>query len=420
MNELIKYSNGLKLVVNNNPAVRSVAVGIWVGAGSTRETEENNGISHFTEHVMFKGTDKYTSFDIANVFESMGAAINAFTGKEATCYYVKSIDEYAEKCFEALAHIFTRSSFDADELDKERKVITEEINMVEDSPEDICYDLLAQTLYAGSSLGRTILGPADNVKRFTRYDVLAYMDELYTADNIVVSVSGNMDSSQADKLVRKYFLDEIRSNKCAAKRTGKIEVKSNKAVRIKDFEQSNIGISYPSLEFMNPRSPVQNVFSIIFGGGMSSRLFQKIREQMGLAYSVYSAPLAYVNNGNFNIMLNITAANTEKAVSAVKKEIENAISNGVSEEEVQRAKIQLKSALVFSEENIQNIMNAQGKLMLLAGELYSVDKRIKEIDTVKKADCNKFIRETLTPEKVCAAYVGKEPNTDVLSIIKGE
>ncbi len=419
MNDLIAYPNGLRLVVNHVPTVRSVSMGIWVGAGSTKETTANNGISHFTEHVMFKGTDKYTAFDVANAFENLGAAINAFTGKEATCYYVKSIDEYAEKCFETLSHIFTRSSFDAAELDKERKVIIEEINMVEDSAEDICYDLLADTLYKGTALGHTILGPIDNVKRFTRYDVIAYMDELYNADNIVVSVSGNMDTRTADKLVRKYLLNEVRSNKTVKAGVDKLNVKGGYAEKIKDFEQSNIGISYPSVEFRNAEMPAQNVFNIAFGGCMGSRLFQRVREQMGLAYSVYSSPIAYLKNGNFNIMLNITAANTEKVLKATMAEIDAVIKSGITKEEFEKSKIQLKSALVFSEENIHNMMTSQGKLMLLTGELYSVDSRIEEIDNVTVSDINKFIKKTFETDKACAAYVGKEPRADIMKIING-
>lgn len=420
MNRLIKYPNGLRLVVSHNPAVRSVVMGIWVGAGSTYEIAENNGISHFTEHVMFKGTDKFSAFDIANSFESMGALINAFTGKEATCYYTKAVDEYAEKCFSMLAHIFTKSAFDAGELDKERKVIIEEINMGEDSPEDICYDLMAQALYGNSSLGQTILGPIDNVRRFTRDDVLSYMDKLYNADNIVISVSGNMDVETADNLVKKYILNEIRQNKTECTACGTIAVKSNMLTRIKDFEQSNIAVSFPSVPFNHSLSTTQSVFSILFGGGMSSRLFQRIREQMGLAYSVYSSPLAYINNGNFNVVLNITAANTEKAVAAAVREISDIVRDGVTEEEFIKAKIQLKSALVFSEESIQNVMSSQGKLMLLSDELYSVDEKLKEIEDVTLDGVNGFIRKYLTTERACAAYVGKESGVDIMRIVKGE
>ena len=325
MNQKIVYPNGLRVVVDTNTAVRSVAAGIWVGAGSVKESERENGISHFTEHVMFKGTNEYSAFDIAHAFESYGAHINAFTGKEATCYYVKSVDEYAEKCFSLLSHIFLRSSYDPDELNKERKVIVEEINMEEDAPEDICYDLLAATMYPNTSLGRTILGPIENVNRFTREDVLAYREKFYNADNIVVSFSGNVTPEAADTLVRRYFVDELAARKTNKTPLAPLTVTSNFSKRVKDFEQTNIGISYPSVPFGDPRYAAQSIFGILFGGGMSSRLFQRIREQMGLAYSVYASPILYVNNGNFDILLNITAANTKKAVEAVKREIDEVL-----------------------------------------------------------------------------------------------
>ena len=418
MNQKIVYPNGLRVVVDTNPSVRSVAAGIWVGAGSVKESESENGISHFTEHVMFKGTDKYSAFDIAGAFEGYGAHVNAFTGKEATCYYVKSVDEYAEKCFELLSHIFLHSAYDPDELDKERKVIVEEINMEEDAPEDICYDLLAATMYPDSALGRTILGPIENVNRFTREDVLSYREKFYNADNIVVSFSGHITPEEADKLVRRYFINDLSGRKSCNASLPPLTVKSNFSKRIKDFEQTNVGISYPSVPFGDPRYAAQSIFGILFGGGMSSRLFQRIREQMGLAYSVYASPILYTSSGSFDILLNITAANTKKAVEAVKREIDEVLQKGVTEEEFIRAKVQMKSSLVFSQESVQNMMTAQGKLMLLSDKLYSVDQRIAEADAVTKEEVETFLRGLLVPSGVCAAYVGKSNGTDIMEILR--
>ena len=418
MNQKIVYPNGLRVVVDTNSSVRSVAAGIWVGAGSVKESARENGISHFTEHVMFKGTDKYSAFDIANAFEGYGANVNAFTGKEATCYYVKSVDEYAERSFQMLSHIFLYSVYDPDELDKERKVIVEEINMEEDSPEDICYDLLAATMYPNSSLGHTILGPIENVNRFTREDVLAYREKFYNADNIVVSFSGNITPEEADRLVRRYFIDDLSDRKSTEAILAPIAVTSKFSKRIKDFEQTNVGISYPSVPFGDPRYAAQSIFGILFGGGMSSRLFQRIREQMGLAYSVYASPLLYTNNGNFDILLNITAANTKRAVEAVKKEIDEVLAKGITEEEFLRAKIQMKSSLVFSQESVQSRMTAQGKFMLLADKLYSVDQRIADADAVTKEEVERFLRALFVPNGVCAAYVGKPNDTDIMEILR--
>ena len=206
MNKLIEYDNGLKVVVYSVPGVRSVACGYWAGVGSGNETAQINGLSHFTEHMMFKGTKDMTPFDIANAFESLGANVNAFTSKECTCYYVKSVDEYGEKCFELLSKIMFESTFDKGELDKERKVIVEEINMVEDSPEDICYDYIASATFGNEGLGQTILGPIDNVLRFDGDDIRSHLKNFYVPGNMVIAFSGNITAQQADALVRKYTL----------------------------------------------------------------------------------------------------------------------------------------------------------------------------------------------------------------------
>lgn len=418
MNKVIKYDNGLRVVIENIPTLRSVVTGIWVGAGSSRETPETNGISHFTEHMMFKGTDKLSPFDIANAFESVGAMVNAFTGKENTCYYVKSVDEYAERCFEIMCDILHNSNFDKDELDKERKVIVEEINMVEDSPEDICYDLLASAIYKNTPLGQTILGSIENVNNFGADDIRKYMAKTYVSSNIVIAFAGNITDVEADRLVRKYFLPYvIVADKCEFD-CEKVAVTDGYNKRVKDFEQTNIAISYPSIKFNDKLFATQAILNLILGGGMSSRLFQNIREQLGLAYSVYSAPSGFVNNGSFNIVLNITPKNTEKAIQAVKFEIDNLLKNGISQEEFTRAKAQLKSASVFAQENVQTIMSSAGKLMLMSDEIYDVDKRIADIDNVTVEGVNSFANDLFTNSPICVAYVGKENSADILKILK--
>lgn len=418
MNELIKYENGLRLIVGTNQSIRSVATGFWVGAGSAKETPQNNGISHFTEHMLFKGTKKMSPFDIANSFESLGAMVNAFTGKESTCFYVKSVDEYSEKCFDILSDIFLNSTFPAEELNKERKVIIEEINMVEDSPEDICYDLLANSLYSGTPIGQTILGSIENVKRFNSDDIRDYMSKVYTAENTVISMAGNVTLAQADALVKKYILPYMKASSGSGFICPRYDVKSNSLKRVKDFEQSNIAISYPSVKFNDSLFATQSILNLILGGGMSSRLFQKIREQMGLAYSVYTAPSTYINNGSFNILLNITAANTSKVLVAVKNEIQTILNGGITAEEFSRAKAQLKSASVFAMENVQTVMTSMGKLMVMSNEVYDMDKRIADIDNVTIKAVNDFTQNLFTKNNVCAAYVGKQNDTDILAAIK--
>lgn len=414
MTELLKYDNGLRVVVNTVRGVRSVASGFWVGVGSAYESDENNGLSHFTEHVTFKGTDDLSAFDIAHRFESYGAAFNAFTSKECTCYYAKSIDEYAENCFALLGEILLRSVYDDGELDKERKVIVEEINMVEDTPEDICYDELAAATYGNANLGKTILGPIGNVKNFRHDDVKKFTDKYYVSGNIVIAFAGNITTGQADELVKKYVMPYIKAGDRATLYSLPDRNARKCAMRIKDFEQANLALFFPSVSAFAPEASVCALTSVAFGGGMSSRLFQSVRERKGLAYSVYSSPSAYKETGAFNIYLNISEENTDKVLSAVREEIDLLTDKGLTEEELERSKVQLKSSLVFSGENVQSVMSSSGKAMLGNDEIYDFDKKIAQIDAVTPSDVIDYVRKTFDYSKMNAAYVGKKTKADIL------
>lgn len=414
MTELLKYDNGLRVVVNTVRGVRSVASGFWVGVGSAYESDENNGLSHFTEHVTFKGTDDLSAFDIAHRFESYGAAFNAFTSKECTCYYAKSIDEYAENCFALLGEILLRSVYDDGELDKERKVIVEEINMVEDTPEDICYDELAAATYGNANLGKTILGPIGNVKKFRHDDVKKFTDKYYVSGNIVIAFAGNITTGQADELVKKYVMPYIKAGDRATLYSLPDRNARKCGMRFKDFEQANLALFFPSVSAFAPEASVCALTSVAFGGGMSSRLFQSVRERKGLAYSVYSSPSAYKETGAFNIYLNISEENTDKVLSAVREEIDLLTDKGLTEEELERSKVQLKSSLVFSGENVQSVMSSSGKAMLGNDEIYDFDKKIAQIDEVTPSDVIDYVRKTFDYSKMNAAYVGKKTKADIL------
>lgn len=418
MHKILQYENGLKVIVNSMPWARSVSVGYWVGVGSAYENAEINGLSHFTEHMMFKGTDKLSPFDIANKFESYGANVNAFTSKECTCYYVKSIDEYSENCFALLTEIMFRSTFPEIELDKERKVIVEEINMVEDSPEDICYDEIAAANFGNKGLGQTIIGTTENILRFNGDDIRALMKQYYVPDNIVISIAGNVTSEQANEWINKYVLPEIKFDGKHKKGYDNAFAARVYSERIKPFEQSNIAISFPSIAYGSEDGTLQAALNVIMGGGMSSRLFQSLREQKGLAYSVYTSPSVYTKLGSFCVYLNISDYNTEKAVSLVCDELNKVKNSGVTAEELNRTKVQLKSSLVFSGESVHSIMTAMGKNMLLTNEPYDVDKRISEINALTEDQITKFARKIFDFNKVNAAYVGKKVSVDILDLLK--
>ncbi|MCL2370948.1 MAG: insulinase family protein [Firmicutes bacterium] len=408
-NKYIEYPNGLRLVVMNMPSLRTVASGIWVRAGSICEDEGNNGIAHFIEHMIFKGTDKLTAFEIADNFESMGAAVNAFTGKENTCYFAKSTDEYGKKCFELLSNIFFDSAFDETEMEKERGVVVEEFNMTEDSTEDICFDLLATALYDKHPLGKSILGPIENIKNFNRADIAKFIESFYTAKNIVISIAGNVSLEQADKWVREYFLPRVSPTKTTVYKDTAHSSCTTHLERFKEqFEQCNFALGYPTVPFYHKDYNTQSVVNMILGGGMSSRLFQHIREQKGLAYSVYSGQTSYAANGSLNIICNTNPANYIAAKNAAQEVVNDLIKGGITDNEWNRAKTQIKSAFLFGQESCQSMMISAGKLMLAADKVFDVDQKIAEIQNVTKKDGNAFVKKYMSGDCLCSAYVGKE------------
>jgi len=390
-------------------SVRTIASGIWVRAGSVCEDEYNNGVAHFLEHMIFKGTDKLSAFEIADTFESMGAAVNAFTGKENTCYYAKSTDEYGEKCFELMSSIFFDSTFDEDELEKERGVVVEEFNMYEDDTESICYDLLSTALYGKHPLGKSVLGTLENIKKLNRNDITQFINKFYTAKNIVISIAGNIDLEKADKWVRKYLLPRVKETIEKPYKETTHKSCSVHLDRFKDnFEQCNFALGYPTVPFYHKDYTTQGIVNTILGGGMSSRLYQYIREQRGLAYSVYSGQTAFDANGSLNIVCNTNPANYVVAKKAAFEVLDDLLKNGITDNEWQRAKTQIKSAFLFGQESSQSMMTSAGKLMLSAGKVFDVDKKIAEFQKVTKKDGDAFIKKYMNGDCVCSAYVGKK------------
>ncbi|MBE5731405.1 MAG: insulinase family protein [Clostridiales bacterium] len=420
MAQMKEYKNGLRLCVETVPSVRSVSVGFWVGVGSKYENVSNNGISHYIEHMMFKGTDNLNPFQIASKFEDMGAIINAFTSKEATCYYFKVVDKYVRESFSLLSDIFFHSAFTEEEMEKEKNVVIEEINMGEDEPEEICSDLISEAIYGKNSLGQTIIGNKENVKKFTKNDIKTHISKYYVSHNTVISMAGNITFEDAEKLVEEYVLENYSKEYVNFEKPVNMFCESSYSYRFKDFEQSNIAIAFPGASVLNPISANQAVLSILLGGGMSSRLFQNIRENKGLAYSVYSSPSAYFDSGYFGIYINNSLENSEKVVKATREEIDLLLSKGVTKEEIDRSKVQLISSLVFSQENIQSVMLSQGKWLLSKAHTdpYNINARINEIEKCTVDSVIDFAKLTFDLDKSYCAYVGKEINVDLHNVLK--
>lgn len=400
------FPSGLRMVVKKIDGLLSVSMGAVVGTGSCFETERENGISHFIEHMMFKGTQKRTAFEISDAMDRIGAQVNAFTSKDITCYYAKSTSDHAGEAFEILSDFVLGSVFPEEEMDREKGVVLEEISMVEDTPDDLCLDVLAEAYFGKEGYGRPILGPTENVKRFSRRELFDYIEERYAPENIVISFAGNIDVKYAEELVEKYFESGMKKRAYKA-REKKISLCGGSLFKVKDIEQVHIAFAYPSLRREDKLMDAALVMNTILGGGMSSRLFQKVREQMGLAYTVYSYISSFTEGGLLTIYAGVNPANVQKAQDAIFDTVSDLCKNKFTDDEFLRGKEQLKSSVILSQENTASQMVSYGKHMLFTGEVFDPEKRAKEIGEMTREDCEKALAMNFDAEKLAAAAVGK-------------
>ncbi len=400
-----EFDNGLRLIVNKINGVYSVSTGVIVRVGSSNETESENGLSHFIEHNLFKGTINRTSFEISDFIDRIGAQINAYTSKERTCYYTKSTSEHFKDTLEVLSDIYFNSTFVKEEMEKEKGVIIEEINMSEDTPEDICFDLLAESFFGKEGLGRTILGPTKNIRKFNKQNVLDYMDKYYTSYNTVVSVSGNVDIDETVNLVEKLFASKFTNCK-KSQEAPKNNLIFTHLHKTKPIEQTHIAMAMKGISYFDKRCDALEIATNVLGGGMSSRLFQKIREDLGLAYSVYASASCYKDCGMIYVYAGANSENRDKAVEAIISEIKRFKKEGITDNEFLRGKEQLKSSLIFSQENTSSQMLLFGRYIANYNEVFSYEKKLKEIEAITKEDVNAVIEDLFDLENMASATVG--------------
>lgn len=402
------YENGLRVIVNEINTFRSVAVGIMVGAGSSKESEAENGISHFIEHVNFKGTATRTAYDISDLTEGSGAQLNAYTAKDVTCYYVKCIDEKLEENFDVLSDLFLNSVYPADELEKERGVIIEEIKMVEDTPDDLCIDSLANAFYGERGYGATILGSEQNVARFNKQDVLNYKNKHYTPENTVISFAGNVSFNAAVKLVDKYFESFIAQKQIKTVIPPvKIDLKWGRNAVQKSVEQAHIAIGLNSVcAASDDKIPVLLVNAVL-GGGMSSRLFQTVREKLGLAYTVYSYVSVYKETGVLYLYAAVNKKNVNGAYNELLNEMRLISEKGITAKELERAKELIKGSTILSGESTSSRMMSQCKRLLLFNDVFDVEKELEKVSAVTLEKANEIAAKYFSPARYASAVVGK-------------
>ena len=401
----VTLDNGVRIVYEKIPHVRSVSVGIWVGTGSRSENKKNNGVSHFIEHMMFKGTDKRSAKEIAESIDSIGGQINAFTGKECTCYYAKTLDTHLEIALDVLSDMFFNSTFSKKDIDIERKVVIEEIGMYEDSPEELVHDILSEASWGDNPLGFPILGTSDCLHSIERDTIQKYLKESYLPGNTVISVAVNFDDECLTALVNDRFAN-LKSEITEGITLERAEFTAGKSIREKDTEQVHICLGFEGIEQGNDDLYALLSINNIFGGGMSSRLFQKIREEMGLVYSIYSYPSSYKNSGLLTIYAGMNPEHLANVLKLVIKEIENLVKHGMSKDDLIKSKEQLKGNYILGLESTSSRMNSIGKSEVLLGEILSPEEVLKKIDNVSMEKVTEVIRRIFDTERMSFSAVG--------------
>ena len=412
------FDNGMRLVFKKVEKNRPATVFVSVKAGSVNETDENNGISHFIEHLNFKGTNKRTAKQISTELEEIGANANAFTSKYNTCFFATVLPDKIENCFDILSDIIFNSKYDSAEIEKERQVIFEEIDMYDDDPESVSYEEFCKIFYEGSPMQKTILGTKESLSRIKRQDILDYISERYIAKNIVVSVVGNFTMEQVKKLTQKYFASKFRG-KAQVDEIGKgtVVVPDKKFSFVKrDVAQTHITFGFPCDNIYSEKRMAHTICGFIFGGGMGSRLFQKVREEQGLVYGISCMPEMFRLGGNFVITLGTNKKNEKKAMQIIKEQIDVLVSEGFKEEELARAKNFCKSLLMSSGELGSDIAKSNAANISTHNRLISIDERLERVDNVTLDDINEVARKVFNYSNMCGCVVSANPDEELFKV----
>lgn len=399
--------NGLTIIGEEIPYVKSISFGVWINAGSRIEDAKVSGVSHFIEHMLFKGTNKRTSKEIASEIDNLGGQINAFTSKECTCYYVKLLDEHIEIGLDILSDMILNSKFDEVDIDKERSVILEELKMYEDSPEDLAYDMLLEHIYAGDGLGMNILGTRESLKNIGKKELLEYFNTYYIPNNAVISISGNFNFDNMVEKIEDKFKNwngkdfEIELNEAS--------FKSCIIAKNKDTEQVNLVMNLKAVGIENNDEVYAlAVINNVFGGSISSRLFQKIREEKGLVYSIYSAQSLYRKCGELGIFASMSNENLEEVCEIIKGEIRDLRENYLTEKEIHESKEQLKGSYLLDLESTGSRMMSIGKSMLLVNKVKTTDEILECINNVSFDSIKKVIDKVFDLNNLGICIVGRE------------
>lgn len=393
--------NGITVVTEHMDGVRSAALGFWMHVGNRDEEPSTYGMSHFMEHMLFKGTPTRSASDISMAFDALGADLNAFTSREYTCFYARMIDEHLNDGFEILADMLVNASFSQDTIEPEREVVLEEIARSEDQPDDMIYDVLAKAMLPDHPLGNPVLGNKETVSSFATSDMLAYHEQHYVTGNLIVVACGSVDHAQVVRMTQEH-LGQMRKGQRSVRNTSQPQGRALRALVHKETEQAHILVGVPSIRMTDPRRRVVSLLDMALGGGMSSRLFQEIREKRGLVYSVYGNTQMHEETGVFSVYAGTRPENVKTVVDLITEEFARIAEKGVTQEELDRVRELMCGHFVLSMESTRTHMTRLGRLLTCDVEPTSIDEVLEGYRKITVADMNEVARELYRQEPTIA------------------
>jgi predicted Zn-dependent peptidase len=403
--------SGLRVLTESMPAVRSASIGIWADVGSSLERHEQRGISHIVEHMLFKGTNRRSAREIAETMDGVGGSLNAFTDKEATCYYAKVIDKHVPLALDVLSDMFLDSVFDPHELAKEQKVVLEEIKMYDDSPDELVHDLFLQTMWSGSNLGEPTIGFVDTVMRVTPDDLRAHMRAHYAPNSVVVAAAGNVDHDHFVELVTEQFASFRGTSEVLAPDAPQTTPAA--LVRQKDSEQAYVVLGSRGLHARDERRYALSVLDTALGGGMSSRLFQEIREKRGLVYTVYSFQAAYRAAGLFGIYAGTSPENVQPCIDVIAEQLGVLRDVEIGESELRLAKEHIKGSLTLSLESTSSRMIRLGRNELTLGRQMTPEEIETRVDAVTAGEIRELANDLFARDQLGLCILGPVDESDI-------